>query len=119
MLERLLVEGEQHLSLLDLLAFLHRDIGHDARHVGRDRELAGMDIGVVGRHVAAARHEGEQRARQHDGRARHQQQATDRPGLLQPGEGRDGDLVGEAEPPEEVPVSHGSLSFRRSPPSPW
>ena len=119
-LERLLVEREQHRALLDLLAFMHGHVGDDARHVGRHGELAGMDVGVVGRDVAAAGRIDEQCAGQHEDRARGQQHAPQRPGLPELRQGGRCDLVGEAEPPEQVSVSHDSLSSRRpSPRSPW
>ena len=48
------IEPIENLAGFDLLVVLHVDVLDDARDVGRDADLVGFDIGVVGRHHLAA-----------------------------------------------------------------
>ena len=72
--ERDRVDLEQHVALLDLRAFANHDLFDLAGDVGRDQHLLGADIGVVGRHIAAAPKIEHEPADQRDQRQHHQQQ---------------------------------------------
>ena len=48
------IQGEQDLSLGNCLAFMHRDVRDDARHVGGQGHAVRLDIGVIGADPAAA-----------------------------------------------------------------
>ena len=61
-----------------MLAFVHIDVLHQARHVGRDHQLGGLHIGIVGGDVASARQTADQRKRQHDRDAADHQDAAQR-----------------------------------------
>jgi hypothetical protein len=53
-LERLAVDLEQLVALLDVLALLHHDLDDLAGDIRRDQHLLRADIGVVGADIAAA-----------------------------------------------------------------
>jgi hypothetical protein len=48
------VQPVQNLAGFDLLIVLHRHVLDDARHIGGNPDLLGLDIGVVGRHHLTA-----------------------------------------------------------------
>jgi hypothetical protein len=52
--EREIVQAEQYLAPFDVLVVADVDLLDDAGDVGRDADLVGFDISVVGRHHTAA-----------------------------------------------------------------
>ena len=52
--ERQVIEAIEHLAGVDMLVLGYVDLFHDSRDVGRDADLVGFDIGVVGRHHLTA-----------------------------------------------------------------
>jgi hypothetical protein len=44
----------ENLAGIDVLIVLHRDVLHDAGHVGRNADLVRLDISVIGRHHLTA-----------------------------------------------------------------
>jgi hypothetical protein len=67
-LKRILFQPVQNLTLLHGLIIVNLDRGDGARHVGRDADRVGLDIGVVSRHDLTAGYieiaAGDQRQRQ-------------------------------------------------------
>ncbi len=73
------IEPQQHVALLDALAFMHRHRGHDAGDVGGNRLLGRAHIGVVDRDVASAGEPvGAGSDGHHDDAAQHQERAEQR-----------------------------------------
>ncbi|KIT90179.1 hypothetical protein QU40_00300, partial [Staphylococcus aureus] len=70
------IDPEEQVAGLDRLVLLHAHFDDAARHVGRDRALVLLDIGIVGRDAVAAGEVEIAHDRQQDGRhAEHQQRA--------------------------------------------
>lgn len=68
---------KENVALADALALVNVDLRDEAGHVGRDHELRGVDVGVVGRDVAPAGHP------QHEGDQRNQQRRAEHKRLSQ------------------------------------
>ena len=67
------IDREQLVARRQLLAFDDGDAHHLARHLRRDEDFLGADIGVVGRHVAPARQVEEESDRRDQRRDDHHQ----------------------------------------------
>ena len=84
-LKRLRIEPEQDIALADELVLDHLDRDHPAVDVRADRHHVGLDVGVLGRDVAAAHRIPVQADEPRERRDDHQEERPDQPAPTQAG----------------------------------